>query len=252
MNNKRNINAQWKSLAAVSKYAEKDSDLNHQEIILPHLLRALTLQPKETVLDISCGDSFYSHHYVRVGAKATGLDSTPETVALARRKAIHGEQFLLGTPESIPSTDRRFDRISLVFTLETINQLDKTLLECQRVLKTNGKIHIVLHHPSFRNIGKSSWGLDNEKNIQYRRVDQYMTENKAELSDGLSNRQKTTYYHRPLQAYFKALRKSGFAVTSLEEWIAHKKSGSGPLTKLDNSARKEIPMFIYLEAVKLS
>jgi hypothetical protein len=46
----------------------------------------------------------------------------------------------------------------------------------------------------------------------------------------------------------KALAKAGFAVTNLEEWVSHKKSDSGPRAAEENRARKEIPMFMYLEA----
>ena len=55
----------------------------------------------------------------------------------------------------------------------------------------------------------------------------------------------------PLQVYFKALKRAGFAVTGLEEWISNKKSEAGPRAKAEDKARKEIPLFMMIEATKL-
>jgi hypothetical protein len=55
-----------------------------------------------------------------------------------------------------------------------------------------------------------------------------------------------------LQFYFKALRKAGFLVSRLEEWNSQKKSQPGPRADAENRARKEFPLFLALEAVKVS
>jgi hypothetical protein len=62
----------------------------------------------------------------------------------------------------------------------------------------------------------------------------------------------TVSFHRPLQVFFKHLNKSGLAVTRLEEWISHKKSQNGPRGAEEDRMRKEIPMFLCIEARKLS
>jgi len=59
----------------------------------------------------------------------------------------------------------------------------------------------------------------------------------------------TLTFHRPLQFYFKLLAKAGFAVTRLEEWISHKQSQQGKRAAAENLARKEIPLFLFIEAV---
>ena len=53
-----------------------------------------------------------------------------------------------------------------------------------------------------------------------------------------------------MQDYFKALTRSGFSVSRLEEWISHKKSQAGPRQAAEDTARKEIPLFLMLEARK--
>jgi len=61
----------------------------------------------------------------------------------------------------------------------------------------------------------------------------------------------TISFNRPLQYYFKAINKAGMAVGRLEEWNSHKKSEAGPRAKAEDIARKEIPLFLMMEAIKV-
>jgi hypothetical protein len=58
----------------------------------------------------------------------------------------------------------------------------------------------------------------------------------------------TVSFHRPLQLFVKLLAKHGFAITKLEEWCSHKKTEAGPRKEAEDLARKEIPMFMCIEA----
>jgi len=79
-----------------------------------------------------------------------------------------------------------------------------------------------------------------------------MSESKVEIEMNPSKRDtKTTIsFHRPLQYYFKTLANSGFVVARLEEWLSHRESESGPRKKAEDRARKEIPMFLFLEVLR--
>ena len=61
----------------------------------------------------------------------------------------------------------------------------------------------------------------------------------------------TISFHRPLQFYFKQLGKAGFGVTNMEEWSSNRLSQPGPRAEAENRARKEIPLFMCLEAEKI-
>ena len=60
----------------------------------------------------------------------------------------------------------------------------------------------------------------------------------------------TISFHRPLQVYFKSLAKHGFLVRRLEEWVSHKQSQRGARGATEDRARKEIPLFLMMEALK--
>ena len=109
-----------------------------------------------------------------------------------------------------------------------------------------------MNHPAFRIPKQSSWEYDDKKKVQFRRVDQYIADSRTaiDMHPGMKNSPQTLTFHRPLQYYFKLLSKAGFAVDKLEEWISHKESDSGPRALAENRARKEIPLFLYLRAIK--
>ena len=62
----------------------------------------------------------------------------------------------------------------------------------------------------------------------------------------------TISFHRPLQSYFKALNSAGLAVTRIEEWISHRQSQEGSRSAEEDRTRKEIPLFMCIEARKIS
>jgi ubiquinone/menaquinone biosynthesis C-methylase UbiE len=146
------------------------------------------------------------------------------------------------------------DIVVCILALQNIENLQKTFDEVSRVLTKSGRFIFVLNHPSFRNPRVTHWGYDEESDTQYRRVDEYMSEShiKIDMTPGSTKDKKfTVSFHRPLQVYVKALTKHGFAITRLEEWVSHKESEKGPKKKAEDRARKEIPLFMCVEAKKL-
>ena len=122
------------------------------------------------------------------------------------------------------------------------------------MLKHKGRFIFVLNHPAFRVLKRTSWGFDESVGMQYRRVDGYLSGAKiaVDMHPGKQGGTKTVSYHRSMQDFFKALHGAGFAASRLEEWISHKKSGKGPRQKAEDTARKEIPLFMCIEARPLS
>ena len=109
-----------------------------------------------------------------------------------------------------------------------------------------------MNHPAFRAPKVSSWQWDEKEWAQYRRMDAYLSEFQTEIdmNPGQKKSEKTVSFHRSLQWYFKMLRKNGFAVTKLEEWISHREPTRGPRFAAEDKARKEFPLFLFLEGKK--
>jgi ubiquinone/menaquinone biosynthesis C-methylase UbiE len=138
-----------------------------------------------------------------------------------------------------------------VLALQNMEDLPRVCKEVNRVLKPGGKFVMVVNHPTFRVLKRSSWGWD-ASGVQYRRIDGYLSGAKilVDMHPGSAQAVRTISYHRSLQDFFKALTGAGLLVSRLEEWISHRVSEKGPRQKAEDTARKEIPLFMMIEARK--
>lgn len=237
-------------------YLESGEDTYQSRLILPNLLRLLSIKHGDKILDLACGQGFFSRGFAKLGAEVTGADISSELIEMARNRSkdIKGLNFKVAPADKLDFfSDNFFDKAAIVLALENIENVKRVFNECFRVLKRNGKFFMVLIHPAFRVPGKSFWGWDEEKKIQYRRIDKYMSESRQEIKmkPGADSKVTTVSFHRPLQFYFKLLEKVGFSVRRLEEWVSDKKSEAGPRQTAENKARREIPMFLMIEAEKI-
>lgn len=92
--------------------------------------------------------------------------------------------------------------------------------------------------------------------VQYRRIDGYLshgerqiTMNPGEVAAGKAP-VTTLTFHRPLQTYVRLLAQAGFVIDALEEWPSGRTSQAGPAAAEENRARKEIPMFLAIRALR--
>jgi ubiquinone/menaquinone biosynthesis C-methylase UbiE len=207
------------------------------------------------ILDLACGQGYFSHALSAQGASVTGIDIAPELIDIAKKHASHTEEFYVSPADNLSKfKDKSFDAVFSVLAIQNIERMSEAFKEVGRVLKEKGKFVIILNHPIFRIPGKTSWDFDSNKNIQYRRVDEYLSESRAaiDMNPGSAEKKQTTYsFHRPLQVYSKTLANAGFAIVRIEEWMSHKQSEVGPRKSAEDKARKEIPLFMCLECVKL-
>ncbi len=223
-----------------------------QDVILPNLLRLLDPKKSDTLLDIGCGQGFFAKHFSARGAAVTGLDISPELIAIAE-KAAPDAGFFVGSAENLSTIkDKSITSAYSILAIQNIKNTGAVFAECARVLKANGRLALVLNHPAFRIPKQSAWGWDDTTKTQYRRVDSYLSEISVpiDMHPGKKDSVATISFHRPLQYYFKLLANNGFVITRLEEWISHKKNGPGPRAAAENKARHEFPLFLYLEAKK--
>ncbi len=248
-------NTSWGKVAGwYDDLLETDESTYQKTLILPNLIRLLEIKKGETILDLACGQGFFSRELHKAGAKVMGLDISEELVKIAQKSSPKEIQFFVSSADKLALIkDGSVDKITLILAVQNIENVKDTFSECTRVLKPSGSFYIVMNHPAFRVPKKSSWGWDEKNSIQYRRIESYLFESKIEIDmhPGERKMEKTVSFHRPLQYYFKNLSKAGLCVVALEEWNSNKTSNSGPRARAENLARKEIPLFLFLEAKKL-
>lgn len=236
-----------------SDYLESTQDSYQRQVILPNLLRILEVKKGMQVLDIAAGQGFFSRAINEAGASVVGADISKELIAKAKELSPKEISFHVAPAGGLLfAANASFDAALIILAIQNIEDIGGAFAEAARVLKPKGRLLLVMMHPAFRIPQKTSWGWDEEAQVQYRRVDGYLSSNKSELlvHPGQKSGEVTTSYHRSLQDFSKALIKNGFMVSKLEEWISHKKSGEGPRQKGEDTARREIPLFLMLEATK--
>lgn len=236
-------------------------DTYQKEVILPHLLRLLSIKKGERIIDLACGQGFFSRALYAHGAYVIGVDVAPELIERARQETarISPKAEVRALSFEVASADNlsfiapaSVDKVVIVLAIQNIANAHRVFAECARILKPKGSVYIVLNHPVFRIPQSSSWGWDAAEHAQYRRVDRYLSESKIKIQmhPGGDPHTTTISFHRPLQYYIKALGKSGLLVNDMEEWISHKKNEPGPRAEALNRSRKEIPLFLFLQAQK--
>ncbi len=248
----------WGAVASwYDTHLETNPDTFQDAVIAPNLLRLLDLKPGMKVLDLACGQGHFSRLFAQHNAQVTGADISPEVIAAAQKRSPKISYHATPAHKLGFAQGETFDAVTVVLAIQNIENMTEVFMEANRVLKPGGRLVLVMNHPVFRNPKETHWVYDQGNNKQYRRIDSYLSQATIhiEMHPGQAaagkKTEQTVSYHRSLQDFFKALNKSGFAVARLEEWISHKKSQPGPRQKAEDTARKEIPMFLMLEGVKL-
>jgi ubiquinone/menaquinone biosynthesis C-methylase UbiE len=231
---------------------ENDNDSYQKQLILPNLTRLLEAKKGETIVDLACGQGFFAREFAKSGAKVIGVDISPELIKLAKQDKLV-EYHVSGAHNLSFLQNTSVDKVLIVLSLQNIENANEVIKEANRVLKPKGKLFIVLNHPAFRIPKASSWGWDEGRKIQFRKLDSYLSESKEtiQMHPGEKPWEKTISFHRPFQFYFKALNKNGLLVSRLEEWSSHKTSEEGPKKAAEDKARHEFPLFLLLEATKI-
>ena len=226
----------------------------HREVVLPGVLRLLNPAPGQRVVDIACGQGVLCRLLHERGVDVTGVDAARELIAAARQRSDPAIRYHVADARELSFLDAdAFDAATCVLAIQNINPIAPVFDGVARALKPGGRFVLAMMHPAFRGSKETSWGWDAAAEVQYRRVDRYLLPRKSPIvtHPGKTPDVYTWTFHKPLEAYVKALRNARLLIDALEEWPSHKTSSPGPRAAAENAARKEIPMFLALRAVKV-
>lgn len=241
----------WQPVAKWYGSYMKGKDTFQDEVVFPGALRMLDVKKGGKYLDVACGEGSFAALIAKQGGEVTGIDVASDLIRQAQNKKIRGATFLVGDATNFASRlNPQFDGASCILAIQNIADHAAVMDNVATVLKKGAPFVVVMNHPSFRIPRQSSWGFDEAKKMQYRRVDLYMSEHEIPIQahPGSAPGVKTLSYHRPLQSSIAALTKAGFVIDGLEEWVSHRESDSGPRARAENRSRNEIPMFMAIRA----
>ncbi len=247
---------QWDNVAAwYDELVGEEGSEFHKRIVLPGAVRLLAVKAGDRVLDVACGQGVLCRILHKGGVEPTGVDASRQLIHLARERSDPAIRFIAGDARDLSFLpEGHFTAAACILAIQNIHPLPPMFEGVRRVLADGGRLVIAMNHPCFRSPKATSWGWDEKAGVQYRRVDRYLLPRKEPIitHPGSDPTHYTWTFHRPLQDYVKCLARAGFVIDAMEEWPSHKSSEPGPRAKAENTARKEIPMFLAMRAVKVA
>ena len=227
----------------------------HRQIAIPALLEVLAPSPGEQILDLGAGQGVLAPFIAEAGAKYTGVEISPKLLALARQ--YHGEhgRFLRGDArhlDQISTMGKEYcDAVVFLLSIQDMNPLDAVLNSAAWALKPGGRVVMLLTHPAFRIPRQSGWGFDEERKLQYRRIDSYLSELPVPMKQHPGQTSGVTIsFHRPLNAYINGLAACGLCVDRLDEIPLGEFALKANRSAAEKRADAEIPLFLVLRARK--
>lgn len=224
----------------------------HKEIILPRLLKIWSFTPSSSLVDLACGQGVLARALPE-HLPYLGIDSAPSLIRAAEKydkNPLH--HYRLGDiTKPIKAEKGSFTHAAIILALQNLEFPERALQNAALLLKKSGILSVVINHPYFRIPRQTSWGVDESKKIQYRRVDLYMSPLKIPIQAHPSKQksQETISYHWSLQDLTTWLNRAGFSIHEIHEWCSNK-SSTGTKAKMENRARDEFPLFMHVLAQK--
>ena len=226
----------------------------HQHVVLPGVIRLLDPQPKQKIVDVACGQGVLCRLLRERGTEVTGIDAAEPLINAAIARGPADIRYQVGDARELSMlAPNAFDAAACVLAIQNIHPIQPLFEGVARTLRDRGRFVIVMMHPAFRGPKETAWGWDDQHKVQYRRVDRYLVPRKSPIvaHPGAAPDVYTWTFHKPIEAYVKSLRNAGLLIDALEEWPSHKTSNPGPRAAAENAARKEIPMFLAIRAIKV-
>ncbi len=244
----------WEPIARWYKGYTNEKGTLLGDVVHTSTVRLLGVEPGMEILDVACGEGSLSRLLAKAGAEVTGFDASPSLIQQAERQAPPRSRYFVADATDFAKhvTPASFDAATCTMALQNIERFEEAIRHTADALKPGAPFVFVLNHPCFRVPRQSGWGWDEQRKLQYRRVDKYLSSYGVDMlaHPGSDPSVKTYSYHRPLSAYMAALAKYGFVVAGLEEWVSNRESKPGGHSRAENAAREEIPMFLAVKAVK--
>lgn len=256
---KPSASTSWDPVANWYKeWVGRDGSIYHRQLAIPAVLDLLDPKPHETVLDIGCGTGVLANA-LDDSVRYVGVDASPRLLSVARRTVrtddaprtfYQGDARRLKDIKGIePGTA---DGVVFLLSIQDMAPLDDILAGASWATKKGGRIVILMMHPCFRVPRQSGWGWDEKRNLQFRRIDSYLSPMEVPvrpIAKGKPGSIKS--FHLPLHEYINGLIDTGFSIQRIVEIPAFPAiKRKGPQAKAQNRSNREIPTFLGILGVK--
>lgn len=221
----------------------------HQRVVIPGVLRLMG-KGVCSVLDLGCGQGVLARH-LDPTVVYVGIDASSSLIERAATYFVGpNHQFFVHNLENPLQINKKFSCAVCILALQNLKSPLPLFRSAASHLEDSGQLILVLNHPIFRIPRQTSWGIDPQKKVQYRRVDRYMSpmEIPIQMNPGQGMNETVTWsFHYPLSFYSHKLQEAGFVISVMEEWCSDK-SSIGKAAAMENRSRQEFPLFLTIVA----
>ena len=190
-------------------------DLDHRETLNPVVFKLLWDVKNKKILDLGCGQWYFSRLLTKQWANVTGIDISEDLIKIGvqrnQEQNLKIKYFVSDAANLKDLNDNEFDIVVSNMAFMDIENIKGTIEECSRVLKNNGFIVFSLINPIFFFF---FWTKDD--NGYFLKLIKYNT-NSTITNENRGYNFKTTHYHRPIWYYINTLVENDFYITNYEE-----------------------------------
>jgi len=210
-----------------AQWVRSGRDADRECLLDPVMLRLLGGLKGARVLDLGCGEGYFSRVMARREASVVGVDISPVMISLAQEEEQRhplGITYCQGDITDLAVFAKEtFDAAVAYLSLSDCIDHQLALREAARVLKKKGRLVYCLPHPCFFTPG-ASWeprdrlrvsGSDHDK--LHWKVDRYFHRERVDWVVYPNLPASTPHFHRPLQDYLDATWEAGLQVTAIVE-----------------------------------
>ncbi len=218
---------------------------NPNAVIETPIVRAMIGEVKgKDCLDIGCGYGAMAAYLREKGADSyLGIDPSAKMIAAAREKVVHQDfRFELGQVEELVIEDEQYDLVISRLVFHYVADIRKIFQKIFKGLRAKGVFVFSVEHPVMTALmDKAEAGSKKEG----WKVGAYFKEGpRAHQWMGAA----VTKYHKTIEAYFGALKQSGFQIQDLREGRPKEQFFTN---ESEYIRRLELPRYLIFKAVKL-
>ncbi len=219
----REVAAAWDANAPTwAAEVRAGHDRTHEFFTSPRFAEFLPDLAGLSVIDLGCGEGRYTRSFARRGARMTGVDISPEMLALARQEEAReplGIRYELESSAELRSfADHSFDAVVSTMALMDTPDFPAVARQAFRVIRQGGGFFFSVLHPSFMTKG-STWAKDAEERVVGRVVGNYWNEQPYPEKWGFDTAPVFTIFYFPyrLEDYLNGLCAAGFRLERIQE-----------------------------------
>lgn len=223
-------------------------DLDHRETLNPVVFKLLWDVKDKKILDLGCGQWYFSRLLTKQWANVTGIDISEDLIKIGNQRNqeqnLKIKYFISDAANLKNLKNNEFDIVVSNMAFMDIENIKETIAECSRVLKDNWFIVFSLINPIF-------WISERTKGDKgyFLKLMKYKT-NSTITNENRGYNFKTIHYHRPIGYYINTLVKNNFYITNYEE--VSTKYFRGELIQDEEFFNfiQEFPSFLIIKAIK--